>query len=210
MPVCGAHGRQGLAGQQGDASNDRALHTAHPVPLVCRAPEGPAGLAAVPSGDRAWPGNTQTPPTDWRPPRGLRGLAGLRDDAPSDARGADGSRAGRRPRAHKAARPEHQREGRCTRYGALHPNRRGVMPTDRVQRTQSQGQTRNLRDDADTHKAPGARAPGALSIQRSPASIQQSAKRRHQSPISSQQPLHNHQSTISQRSRWRRRGRPRR
>ena len=34
-----------------------------------------------------------------------RGLAGLRDDAPSEARGADGSRALRRPRAHKAARP---------------------------------------------------------------------------------------------------------
>ena len=34
-------------------------------------------------------------PTDWRPPRGLRGLAGLRADAPSEARGADGERAGR-------------------------------------------------------------------------------------------------------------------
>ena len=34
-------------------------------------------------------------PTDWRPPRGLQGLAGLRDDAPSEARCADGSRAGR-------------------------------------------------------------------------------------------------------------------
>ena len=34
-----------------------------------------------------------------------RGLAGLRDDAPSKARGADGSRAGRRPRAQPAARP---------------------------------------------------------------------------------------------------------
>ena len=34
-----------------------------------------------------------------------RGLAGLRDDAPSKARSADGSRAGRRPRAHQAARP---------------------------------------------------------------------------------------------------------
>ena len=32
-----------------------------------------------------------------------RGLAGLRDDAPSEARGADGSRAGRRPPAHTAA-----------------------------------------------------------------------------------------------------------
>ena len=34
------------------------------------------------------------------------GGAGLRDDAPSEARGADGERAGRRPRAHKAARPD--------------------------------------------------------------------------------------------------------
>ena len=34
-----------------------------------------------------------------------RGLAGLRDDAPSEARGADGERAGRRPPAHTAARP---------------------------------------------------------------------------------------------------------
>ena len=32
-----------------------------------------------------------------------RGLAGLRDDAPSEARSADGSRAGRRPPAHTAA-----------------------------------------------------------------------------------------------------------
>ena len=33
------------------------------------------------------------------------GLAGLRDDAPSEARSADDSRAGRRPRAHQPARP---------------------------------------------------------------------------------------------------------
>ena len=38
--------------------------------------------------------------------RGRRlGLAGQRADAPSEARGADGSRAGRRPRARQAARP---------------------------------------------------------------------------------------------------------
>ena len=58
-----------------------------------------------------------------------RGLAGLRDDAPSAARGADGSRA-----------------GRYTGYGARHPIRRGALPTDRVQHTRSQEQTRNLRD----------------------------------------------------------------
>ena len=43
-----------------------------------------------------------------------RGLAGLRDDAPSEARGADDSRAGRRPRALKAARPKHTRGARNT------------------------------------------------------------------------------------------------
>ena len=50
--------------------------------------------------------------------RGRRqGLAGLRDDAPSEARGADGSRAGRRPRAHQAARPSkaHHAGGRARR-----------------------------------------------------------------------------------------------
>jgi len=36
---------------------------------------------------------------------------------------------------------------RCTRYEPLHPIRRGALPTDRVQRPQSQEQTRNLRDD---------------------------------------------------------------
>ena len=49
-------------------------------------------------------------PPDRRPTRGLRGLAGLRADAPSEARGADGERAGR-PRVGRrsggaAARPE--------------------------------------------------------------------------------------------------------
>ena len=33
--------------------------------------------------------------------------------------------------------------GRCTRYVALHPNRRGALPTDRVQCPNKQEQTRN-------------------------------------------------------------------
>ena len=48
-------------------------------------------------------------PTDWRPSRGLRGLAGLRADAPSEARGADGkrsSRRGRRAGGQASRRPE--------------------------------------------------------------------------------------------------------
>ena len=57
-----------------------------------------------------------------------RGLAGLRADAPSEARGADGSRAGRRPRAHRAARPtgqhvwrpEHQRRHKHSREYERH------------------------------------------------------------------------------------------
>ena len=32
---------------------------------------------------------------------------------------------------------------RCTRYVAVHPNRRGALPTDRVQRPNEQEQTRN-------------------------------------------------------------------
>ena len=73
-----------------------------------------------------------------------RGLAGLRDDAPSEARSADGSRAGRRPRAHQAARPrgrarrrpEHQR-----RHNQRAPDTRKPRPADagRGQPTQSGG-----------------------------------------------------------------------
>ena len=36
-----------------------------------------------------------------------------------------------------------QARGRCTRYVAVHPNRRGALPTDRVQRPNKQKQTRN-------------------------------------------------------------------
>ena len=58
-----------------------------------RPPRGLRGLAAVPVGGGRARTSTRTP--DWRPTRGLRGLAGLRADAPSEARGADGERAGR-------------------------------------------------------------------------------------------------------------------
>ena len=54
-----------------------------------------------------------------RPGCGARGrrrdLAGQRVDAPSEARGADGSRAGRRPRAHKAARPSAAAQSQLSR-----------------------------------------------------------------------------------------------
>ena len=41
---------------------------------------------------------------------------------------------------HRGAAPD---KGHCTRYVAVHPNRRGVMPTVRVQRPNKQEQTRN-------------------------------------------------------------------
>ena len=63
--------------------------------------------------------------------RGRRqGLAGLRGYAPSEARGADGSRAGRRPRAHKAARPG------TTARGPLHPLRAAAPVTGRCTRSE--------------------------------------------------------------------------
>ena len=48
-------------------------------------------------GANAWLGigKVRHEPPDWRLPRGLAGLAGQRADAPSEARGADGERAGR-------------------------------------------------------------------------------------------------------------------
>ena len=63
--------------------------TAHHAPRAWRTPTGQEGAGGPGCGAR---GRRQ-------------GLAGLRDDAPSEARGADGERAGRRPRAHQAARP---------------------------------------------------------------------------------------------------------
>ena len=43
-------------------------------------------------------------------------------------------------RKHGGAAPD---KGHCTRYVAVHPNRRGALPTDRVQRPNTQEQTRN-------------------------------------------------------------------
>ena len=41
---------------------------------------------------------------------------------------------------HRGTAPD---KGHCTRYGAVHPNRRGALPTDRVQCPNKQEQTRN-------------------------------------------------------------------
>ena len=51
-----------------------------------------------------------------------RGLAGQRVDAPSEARGADGSRAGRRTPAHTAARPAERNARQPSRAAARSRN----------------------------------------------------------------------------------------
>ena len=69
-------------------------------------------------------GNTRTTGTpDWRSPRGLRGLAGLRDDAPSEARGADGSRAGRPRGGRKSGGAKQRRRSGGAAHG--HTQRQG-------------------------------------------------------------------------------------
>ena len=57
--------------------------------------------------------------------------------SPEDPRNPD-SRHNRHK--HGGAAPD---KGRCTRYVAVHPNRRGALPTDRVQCPNTQEQTRN-------------------------------------------------------------------
>ena len=118
-------------------------------------PAGLQGQAAVPVGDcGARPDNEPTPRTTRRHTRHRRcggrrrdgragcgargrrrGLAGLRGDAPSEARCADGSRAGRRPRAHQAARPNNTPRGARNTSGATRYNtRRGQLAGGRALR----------------------------------------------------------------------------
>ena len=89
---------------------------AHQAPPVWRAPEGLEDLTAAQVGDGGACQHTNDKPDRLEaaarpagPGRGAggrrQGLTGLRDDAPSAARGADGEQAGRRPPAHTAARP---------------------------------------------------------------------------------------------------------
>ena len=124
------------------------------VPLVFRAPERTGELRDTEPGCGA---------------RGRRqGLAGLRGDAPSEARGADDSRAGRRPRAHQAARP-HSKTLRalhtggacravstaarpCLRPRALQPGPAGPACHMRPQSTDARARLRSLRAD----RQPGA------------------------------------------------------
>ena len=137
-PVCGAHGRwrawpgfetthrathqqpsatgvegaggTGGHGRTGGGSGARLRCPWAAAGPGCGARGRRRGPAAVPvGGDGAQPRCRWVAAGPGCGARGRwRGLAGLRADAPSAARGADGSRAGRRPRAQPAARPTGQ------------------------------------------------------------------------------------------------------
>ena len=83
----GVEGAGGTGGPDRGAGGRRRSLSAH------KRQARPIGGAARPAGPGRGAGGRR------------QGLAGLRDDAPSAARGADGERAGRCPPAHTAARP---------------------------------------------------------------------------------------------------------
>ena len=96
------------------------------------------------------------------PVGGRQGLAGLRDDAPSRRLAARTSRG--RAAAHgrtKQHGPEQQREGRCTRYGALHPLR-GAAPDQKGCTAYGSGAAHPItRTNAESaRRGPGCRARG--------------------------------------------------
>ena len=66
-----------------------------------------------------------------------QGLAGLRDDAPSEARGADGERAGRRPQA-PTRRQAREHKPRGHRAGSSRRGRRAGGPSGRAAATRHQ------------------------------------------------------------------------
>ena len=152
-PGRGAGGRrQGLAGLRDDAPSaargadgERAgrcppAHTAARPNKTGHAAAGP-GRASRRHAEPiiSTPGSTGVEDTggNCRGAGGRRqGLAGLRDDAPSAARGADGERAGRCPPAHTAARPNK------TGHAAAGPGRasRSTTPSEaRVWRSRGRG-----------------------------------------------------------------------
>ena len=151
-PGRGAGGqRQGLAGHLLTCRGPAAPQ----APSVWRAAEGPEGQAGVlVGGDGAWQSYSQRPsPTGAKGTGGIggpgcgargrrRGLAGLRGDAPSEARGADGSRAGRRPRAQPAARPDSTPRGTRNTSGVPSNTRRKAAAHRHAQRPGSQNKTR--------------------------------------------------------------------
>ena len=83
VPVGGGRARPGLEIDHSEP------HISAKAPLVCRAPEGPEGLAAVPvGGGGAWPGYSQR-----HGPTGVEGAGGPGGHGRASRRGAERSEA---------------------------------------------------------------------------------------------------------------------
>ena len=103
----GVEGAGGTGGPDRGAGGRRrslSTHKRQARPIGCAA--GPAGPGRT---SHRHPDRLEAAARPAGPGRGAggrwQGLAGLRNDAPSEARGADSERAGRHPPAHTAARP---------------------------------------------------------------------------------------------------------
>ena len=87
------------AGRERSVSRSRArptpAHSDTSYTLKCEEPDKPRGYGRE---RRTLRGNVHHAPPVRKVPAGPQGLAGLRADAPSEARGADGGRARRRPK----------------------------------------------------------------------------------------------------------------
>ena len=94
----GGSGGHGRASRRGAKRSEAATRPAGPGRASSRRAELPINDPG-PTGVEGAGGTCRRAGGRWRD------LAGLRVDAPSEARGADGSRAGRRPPAHTAAGP---------------------------------------------------------------------------------------------------------
>ena len=110
----------------------------------------------------AGPGRaTHRPPTDWRPPRGLWGLAGLRADAPSEARGADGERAGR-PRGGRRSVGATSSNSRRGRHAGGPPPTAQHGPQDRTRGARNTSGATSKARNIDTANSEGPEAPQRL------------------------------------------------
>ena len=99
-------GRMGTPPTPPPALRPTPAHSDTSYTLKCEEPDKPRGYGRE---RRTLRGNVHHAPPVRKVPAGPQGLAGLRADAPSEARGADGGRARRRPEHRRHSQQKHQR-----------------------------------------------------------------------------------------------------
>ena len=125
------------AGRERSVSRSRArptpAHSDTSYTLKCEEPDKPRGYGRE---RRTLRGNVHHAPPVRKVPAGPQGLAGLRADAPSEARGADGGRARRRPEHRRHSQQKHQRRS---------SKNTGAQPTEHRRRSSSNAGMREAR-----------------------------------------------------------------